>query len=70
MGNIKVFKSYQEKKINKALSKEDNIKWYADDRIVVIAPVWQTYKDIYKAVRRNNTIPGSITRNILENIVG
>lgn len=69
MGNIKVFKSYDERKIMKELHKQDNIKWYADDQIVVIAPVWQTYSEVYRTVRRY-TIPGSITRNILENIIG
>jgi hypothetical protein len=70
MGNIKVFKSYDERKINKALNKDENIKWYADDKIVVIAPCWLTYGEVYKAVRRNNIMPGAITRNILDNVIG
>jgi hypothetical protein len=70
MGNIRVFKSYEDKKINKALTDEDNIKWYCDENIVVIAPCWLTYCEVYKAVRRYNIMPGAITQNILENIVG
>lgn len=69
MGNIKVFKSYEERKIMKELHKQDNIKWYADDCIVVIAPCWLTYSEVYCAVRRY-VQPGAITQNILENVIG
>jgi hypothetical protein len=69
LGNIKVFKAYDEKKIMKALHKDDYIKCYSDDNIVVIASVWETYREIYKTVRRY-TIPGGITQNILMNMIG